>query len=159
MTLALNVAGFLIGLLGMEAVAWATHRWVMHGFAWRWHKGHHEPRKGLFELNDLFAFVFAGIAIGLFAVGALPGWSPVWWAGAGATAYGVLYALFHDALVHNRWGWNLQPRGRYLRSIVQAHHLHHAAEEKDDAVSFGFLRPVNTPQLAAQFRANRARRR
>lgn len=157
MTLALNIAGFVAGLLGMEAVAWATHRWVMHGFAWAWHRGHHQPRAGIFELNDLFAFVFAGVAIGLFAAGAPPGWSPVWWAGLGATAYGVLYALFHDALVHDRWGWNLQPRGRYLRSIVQAHHLHHAARDKDDAVSFAFLTPVNTPRLAAQFRARRAR--
>lgn len=159
MVLLLNILGFFAGLFGMEAVAWATHRYVMHGVGWAWHKGHHEPRKGWFELNDLFAFLFAGVAIALFAVGALPGWSPLWWAGLGATAYGVVYALFHDGLVHDRWGWGLKPRGRYLEGLVQAHKLHHAAVGRDDAVSFGFLRPVDSPRLAAEFRAKRARSR
>jgi hypothetical protein len=31
----------------------------MHGFLWVLHKSHHEPRKGAFELNDLFGFIFA----------------------------------------------------------------------------------------------------
>ena len=28
-----------------------------------WHKSHHEPRNGWFEKNDLYAVVFAGVAI------------------------------------------------------------------------------------------------
>lgn len=155
----LNIAGFVAGLIGMETVAWATHRFVMHGVGWAWHRSHHEPRQGWFELNDLFAFFFAGVAVLLFVIGAQPGLSPLWWAGVGATAYGIIYALFHDGLVHQRWRLPLRPRGRYLEGIVQAHHLHHAASGRDDAVSFGFLTPVNAPRLAAEFRAKRARRR
>lgn len=154
----LNILGFLGGLIGMEAVAWATHRYLMHGIGWTWHRSHHEPRRGWFELNDLFAFVFAGVAIALFAMGVATNLRPVWWAGAGATAYGVIYTLFHDGLVHQRWPLPLKPRGRYLEGLVQAHRLHHAADERDGAVSFGFLIPANVPRLAAEFRAKRARR-
>ena len=27
----------------MEVVAWAAHRYIMHGPAWAWHRDHHEP--------------------------------------------------------------------------------------------------------------------
>ncbi len=159
MALVLNILGFVAGLIGMEAVAWFTHRYVMHGVGWAWHRSHHEPGRRGFELNDLFAFVFAGVAIGLFWIGALrPELRPLWWAGLGATAYGVLYAVAHDVLVHERWGLKIAPRGRYLQSIHQAHKLHHAATGRDDAVSFGFLIPADVPRLAAEFRVKKARR-
>jgi len=32
---------------------------VMHGWGWGWHRSHHEPRRGMFEKNDLFAVVGA----------------------------------------------------------------------------------------------------
>ena len=60
------LAGLLLYLgavLFMEGFAWVMHRYVMHGFLWVWHRSHHEPRTGLFELNDLFAVVFAAPAI------------------------------------------------------------------------------------------------
>ena len=43
----------------MEGVAWATHKYVMHGFLWSWHKDHHLPEEGFFEKNDLFLLIFA----------------------------------------------------------------------------------------------------
>ena len=43
----------------MEFVAWFSHKYMMHGFMWVWHESHHKPRKGRFELNDLFGFMFA----------------------------------------------------------------------------------------------------
>ena len=58
-TLALDIVLFLAAFAFMEGFAWVMHRYVMHGFMWVWHKSHHEPREGLFELNDLFAVVFA----------------------------------------------------------------------------------------------------
>ena len=57
----------LVTVAGMELFAWAAHRWVMHGWGWGWHRSHHEPRGGWFEKNDLYAVVFAGVAIGLIA--------------------------------------------------------------------------------------------
>ena len=47
----------------MEAVAWAAHKYIMHGWGWGWHKSHHEEHDGPFEKNDLYAIVFAIVPI------------------------------------------------------------------------------------------------
>ncbi|WP_374471131.1 sterol desaturase family protein [Phenylobacterium sp.] len=155
MSMVVNTASFLAGVVAMEGVAWATHRYVMHGVLWNWHRSHHEPgRKGP-ELNDLFGLVFAGIAVGLFWLGARPGFAPVWWLAMGMTAYGVLYALVHDGLVHRRFPFPIRPRRGYLLRLVQAHHLHHISHERDGAVSFGFLWAQDPDRLRAQLQAGR----
>ena len=103
LNLLINVALFLGALAFMEGFAWFTHRYVMHGFMWVWHKSHHEPRLGNFELNDLFAVVFAAPAIvGIWlGVNTTLTWAlPV---GLGITAYGAIYFLLHDGLVHRRF--------------------------------------------------------
>jgi hypothetical protein len=41
-----NAGIFLVTIVAMEAVAWAVHRYVMHGVGWGWHRSHHEPREG-----------------------------------------------------------------------------------------------------------------
>jgi beta-carotene 3-hydroxylase len=77
----------------MEGVAAGVHRFVMHGVGWTWHRSHHEPRTRLFEMNDLYAVVFAVISIVCFAAGAkVPA---LWWIGLGMVVYGVLYTLLH----------------------------------------------------------------
>lgn len=151
---ATHAAVFLAALIGMEGVAWLTHRYVMHGPLWVLHKSHHEPHDGGFERNDLFGLGFAAIAVALFAYGTRPGWDIAWWAGCGMTAYGALYAMVHDSLVHRRWPGPLRPRGRYLRRLVQAHRLHHAVTTKAGAVSFGFLIPGDITRLRATLREN-----
>ncbi|HEY8615942.1 sterol desaturase family protein [Phenylobacterium sp.] len=150
------VASFLTGLLGMEAVAWGTHRYLMHGPLWAWHRSHHEPGGRGPELNDLFGLVFAGLALGLFWLGARPDLRPLWWAAMGATAYGLLYALVHDGLVHRRFPFPVTARRGYLLRLVQAHHLHHISQERDGAVSFGFLWAQDPERLRGQLRARRA---
>lgn len=149
-------AAFLLGLIGMEGVAWAMHRYLMHGPLWVLHKSHHAPRAGAFELNDLFGLVFAGLAIGLFALGARPGWGAAWWAAAGTTVYGVLYALLHDGLAHDRWPIKVPARGGYLTRLKQAHRLHHAVPTREGAVSFGFLFPADPRRLAQRLREQRS---
>jgi beta-carotene 3-hydroxylase len=156
MTMLLNLACFLIALAGMEAVAWASHRWIMHGPLWVLHRSHHEPRRGAFEVNDLFAVMFAIPAIAMFWIGTDRGWSWLVWAAAGVTAYGVLYAIVHDGLVHQRWPFRIVPRQGYLRRLVQAHRLHHAVHEKERAVSFGFLAPQDVRRLAQELKLRRA---
>src|SRR5829696_5132034 len=86
----------------MEGFAWFTHKYVMHGFMWVWHRSHHEPRTGAFELNDLFAVVFAAPAIVAiwFGVNGVPWLLPI---GLGITAYGAIYFVFHDGMVHQRF--------------------------------------------------------
>ncbi|MGZ8282038.1 MAG: sterol desaturase family protein, partial [Allosphingosinicella sp.] len=50
---------FLATVIAMEGVAYVAHRWVMHGPGWFLHASHHRPRPGRFELNDLYAAIFA----------------------------------------------------------------------------------------------------
>ena len=38
----------------MEFVAWFSHKYIMHGFLWVWHKDHHKRARFWFERNDLF---------------------------------------------------------------------------------------------------------
>ncbi len=136
----LYTAIFLAVFFAMEGVAWITHKYVMHGFLWSLHKSHHEPRKGAFELNDLFGFFFAAIAIALMAWSAqFGGPASALFAGLGITAYGAVYFFAHDMLVHRRGGFRLNPRKGYLSRLYQAHRLHHAVDGKEGCVSFGFI--------------------
>ncbi|WP_404335931.1 sterol desaturase family protein [Sphingomonas sp. MMS12-HWE2-04] len=131
---------FLATLAGMEAFAYAAHRWVMHGPGWFLHESHHRPRTGAFELNDLYAAIFAVPSFVLLLGGVQLGWWPGFaWIGAGIAAYGAIYFGFHDVIVHKRLAHRYVPRSRYMKRIVQAHRLHHAVELKHGTVSFGFL--------------------
>lgn len=157
------VAAFIVialaVFLAMEWVAWWSHRHIMHGWGWAWHQSHHEPREGLFELNDLYAVVGSVTAIGLFCIGWATG---SWWVYAiasGVTLYGAAYAIFHDGLVHQRWPFQWVPRGGYLRRLIQAHRLHHAVMSKDDAVSYGFLIAPDPKALHAELKRLRVVRR
>ena len=147
-----DAALFLFALVGMEGVAWATHRYLMHGPLWGLHRSHHEPRSGRFELNDLFAAYFALPSMGLIFWGS-HGPSAALWIGFGMTAYGAVYAMFHDGLVHNRFRSPLPLR--LMKRLVQAHRLHHAVHTKHGAVSYGFLWASDVRRLKAQLQAKR----
>lgn len=141
----------------MEAVAWGTHRYVMHGAGWGWHRSHHEPREGAFELNDLYAVVFALLSMLLIYAGSR-GWWPGIPLGLGMTLYGLLYFVVHDGLVHQRWPFRHTPRNAYLRRLVQAHKMHHAVEGREGCVSFGFIYAPPIRRLKAELQASRAAR-
>ncbi|MEO5866029.1 MAG: beta-carotene hydroxylase [Sphingomonas sp.] len=131
---------FLVTVLGMEGFAYAAHRWVMHGPGWFLHASHHAPRHGAWELNDLYAAIFALPSIVLILGGVQLGWWPgCTWIGAGIAAYGAIYFGFHDVIVHQRLPNRYVARSRYMKRIVQAHRLHHVVETKRGTVSFGFL--------------------
>lgn len=153
------IAPLLIVVLtvaAMEAVAWWTHKYIMHGWGWGWHKSHHEPHEGGFELNDLYAVVFAAVSIGLFWWG--QSWWPATWLGAGMMLYGVLYFIAHDGLVHKRWPFTYIPRKGYLKRLYQAHRLHHAVDGKEGCVSFGFIYAPPVPKLVSQLDRNKSAR-
>lgn len=133
-----NTLLFLVALAGMEAVAYYTHKYVMHGFLWSLHGSHHVPKHGRFEKNDLFAVFFAIPSVLLIYLG-VNVYDPLLWLGLGMTAYGFVYFAFHDVLVHRRIPHGYVPKSGYLRRIMQAHHMHHAGKGKDDRVSFGFV--------------------
>ena len=140
MSIAVGILLFFGTILGMEAVAYGAHRWVMHGPGWFLHESHHRQRKGLFELNDLYALIFAIPSILLLLGGVHLGWGS-WaiWVGAGIAAYGAIYFGFHDVIVHQRIGHRYMTRSTYMKRIIQAHRLHHATSGKHGSVSFGFL--------------------
>lgn len=135
----------------MEGVAGLTHRYVMHGWGWGWHKSHHEPPAGRFERNDLYALVFAAISI-LFLGPLVLVWAGFWWVGIGMVAYGILYVLLHDGLVHRRFSAGGVPRSGYLKRLMQAHRLHHAVRGREGCVSFGFLYAPPVEALRRQLR-------
>jgi beta-carotene 3-hydroxylase len=140
MSVAFGLLLFVLTILAMEGVAYAAHRWVMHGPGWFLHESHHRDRPGMFELNDLYAVIFALPSIMLIQGGVNLGWGS-WavWVGAGIAGYGLIYFGFHDVIVHRRVGHRYLPRSSYMKRIVQAHRLHHIVESKTGAVSYGFL--------------------
>ncbi len=148
---------FVAIILAMEGVAHVAHRWVMHGPGWFLHASHHAPRTGTWELNDLYAAIFAIPSIALLLGGVQLGWGD-WatWTGAGIAAYGAIYFGFHDVIVHRRLAHRYVPRSAYMKRIVQAHRIHHAVESKHGTVSFGFLWAPPAEVLKARLAATGA---
>ncbi|MDT9598971.1 sterol desaturase family protein [Sphingosinicella rhizophila] len=145
----------LVTILAMEGVAYAAHRWIMHGPGWFLHASHHRERTGRFEANDLYALIFALPSILLLYGGVHLAWGE-WaiWVGAGIAAYGAIYFGFHDVIVHRRIGHRYLPRSAYMKRIIQAHRLHHATTSKYGSVSFGFLHAPRPEILKARLAAS-----
>jgi beta-carotene 3-hydroxylase len=144
---------FLVTLAGMEAFAYAAHRWIMHGPGWFLHASHHRARRGMWELNDLYAAIFAVPSFVLILGGAQLGWWPGFaWIGAGIAGYGAIYFGFHDVIVHQRMRHRYVPRSSYMKRIVQAHRLHHVVETREGTVSFGFLYAPKPEALKAELK-------
>lgn len=132
----------VLAYVGMEFMAWFTHKFVMHGILWKWHEDHHKPRhekQGFFEKNDRFFLVFAIPSMLCYMAGGL--WGPTWvlFIGVGISLYGLTYFLIHDVYIHQRFRWFRQLDGRYSRAILRAHGAHHAKTTKEDGESFGLL--------------------
>lgn len=130
----------LAAFLGMECVAWLTHKYVMHGLLWRLHKDHHKKEsKGFLEDNDFFFLIFAlpGIA-GLF-FGMQNDYNFLFWIGLGITMYGATYFLVHDIMIHQRFKLFRNTNSTYLIAIRRAHKMHHKHLGKEEGECFGML--------------------
>ena len=148
-----NILIIIATFVAMEFVAWSSHKYIMHGFGWSWHRDHHEPHDHALEKNDLYAVVFGTFVFFLFLVGYY--WSePLWWAALGITIYGLIYTVVHDGLVHQRY-FRWVPRRGYAKRLVQAHWLHHATIGKQGGVSFGFVFARDPAVLKQELRAQR----
>lgn len=144
---------FVATIIGMEGFAYVAHRWIMHGPGWFLHASHHRPRSGNWELNDLYAAIFAVPSFVLLLGGAQLGWWPGFiWIGAGIAAYGAIYFGFHDIIVHKRLNHRYLPKSVYMKRIIQAHRLHHVVETKGGNVSFGFLYAPKPEALKAELK-------
>lgn len=138
MNILINV-GIVIGtILVMEAWAWFMHKYLLHGPLWFLHKTHHEPQPSWWEWNDLVSILYAVAA----AAGILNGaadFSWPFWVGIGITAYGVLYFVFHDIIIHRRVKVKYHFESTYINRLIRAHKKHHKHMQKHDSEAFGFL--------------------
>ena len=151
MTVFANAALFFGTIIAMEFVAKYSHKYIMHGWGWGWHASHHNDHTDTFERNDLYAVVFALPSFLLVLAGSIYD-NPILWIGAGMTAYGFLYFVVHDGLVHNRWPFRVVPKNAYLKRLVQAHRMHHAVHGRDGCVSFGFVIAPDISKLKQELR-------
>ena len=123
-----------------EFVAWFTHKYVMHGFLWIWHKSHHTKHDHALEKNDWFAVVFSIPSIGFIYYGSLLTYNPYLIAvGIGIFCYGLFYLLFHDIIVHRRIRIKFIAKHPYMKRIMKAHYVHHKVHTREGAEAFGFL--------------------
>ena len=128
-----------VAFLGMEVVAWATHKYVMHGFLWKLHNDHHNEHTGFFERNDLFFLIFAiPSALGIYLGMTSNNYVPVW-IGYGIALYGFAYFMFHDIYIHRRFKWLRDIDHPYFMAIRRAHKIHHKKRGKEDGECFGML--------------------
>ncbi|SDT49040.1 beta-carotene 3-hydroxylase [Mucilaginibacter mallensis] len=127
----------LLSMVGMEAFSWAIHKYLFHGPLWFIHKSHHGHKHGKFELNDLFSVLFASIALWLMWLGHIM-LDYRFWMGTGISLYGIIYFIFHDWFIHNRFK-SFKTNNKYLLKIRRAHKLHHKSMEKHPAEEFGLL--------------------
>ena len=132
---------FLSGFGLMELVAWAAHKYLMHGPLWFIHKDHHTPGPGAFQTNDLFFLIFAtpswlSIQMGLesefYSLAAF---------GFGILGYGIAYVLVHEVMIHRRLKFMKAPASTYWQRILKQHQKHHQTPHRDGALFFGMLWP------------------
>lgn len=126
----------VVAFVAMEGVSYLSHRFVMHGFGFGWHRSHHQQRNRCFERNDLYPLFFSTLAVAcsVLAAAGVPGCTGI---AVGVTAYGVAYAVVHEAYIHRRVPLPL-PRTRYFEWTRDAHRLHHLYGGEP----YGMLLPV-----------------
>jgi beta-carotene 3-hydroxylase len=142
MTWLFYIGCILAAYIGMEFMAWFTHKYIMHGILWKWHEDHHKPdlKEGFFEKNDRFFLVFAIPSALCYMFGSLYlDYRFLLFIGIGISLYGLTYFLIHDVYIHQRFKWFRQLDGKYSRAILRAHGAHHAIQTKEDGESFGLL--------------------
>lgn len=124
----------------MEVVTWLTHKYVMHGFLWYFHRDHHQPGyPHPFEKNDFFFVIFAMPSILLFHFGLVNGIDYRFFIGLGIFLYGLCYFLVHDVLIHQRFKWFKKTKNPYLIGLRKAHKRHHKHLGKEEGECFGML--------------------
>jgi len=137
----LQILILLAAFLAMEFVAWFTHKYVMHGPLWYFHRDHHtNENPGFFERNDFFFLLFAVPGMICIYLGWRAGWESVLlWIGLGITMYGIAYFLVHDIFIHQRFKLFRNANNLYFKAIRRAHKVHHKHLTKEDGECFGML--------------------
>ena len=139
MNLILGIFIILITFFAMEIVAWATHKYLMHGFLWRLHKDHHiVDKNNKFQKNDFFFLIFAIPSMILIYIG-FEHYNIYLFLGLGIALYGLGYFIVHEIIIHKRLPFLKKSNNTYIKSIRMAHKVHHKTLGKYGATSFGML--------------------
>ena len=133
--ISITMAVFLV----MEGITWLTHKYIMHGLLWSWHKDHHQPGYGIFEKNDRFFLVFAIPSSILIFLGSSNGLSLPFFIGLGIMFYGLAYFFVHDIFIHQRFKFFTRSKNPYFRALRKAHKVHHKHLGKEQGECFGML--------------------
>jgi beta-carotene 3-hydroxylase len=125
----------------MEGVAWAMHKYIMHGPFWNLHSDHHARKNhnSPFERNDTFFVFFSVLAITAFSLWSVFGLILFLGIGMGISVYGVAYFVIHDLFIHQRVKIWRNTKNPYLKAIRRAHKVHHKHLNKEDGECFGML--------------------
>jgi beta-carotene 3-hydroxylase len=123
----------------MEFMAWFTHKYIMHGFMWYFHKDHHQHEPGFFEKNDVFFLIFAVPSWLCIMLGMMNNNFYVAAIGFGIAIYGLSYFLVHDVFIHQRFKWFRDSKNSYLLALRKAHKIHHKHLGKEKGEVFGML--------------------
>lgn len=146
-----NIGLFVGAYFFMEFIAWTNHKYIMHGFLWKWHKDHHtnDFRKSEdeahyykgFEKNDLFSLVYAIPSMLLIICGFMLHINALLFIGFGFTFYGLTYFIIHDIVIHKRFQVPFLQKlnNRYLQALKKAHKAHHQPRNVNDFGNFGLL--------------------
>ncbi len=136
----INILITLLAFLGMEGVAWLTHKYVMHGWLWNLHADHHKKdHYNFLEKNDYFFLIFAVPGIICLFWGMHLHFNFLFWIGLGITIYGAAYFFIHDLFIHQRIKVMSKTRMGYFLAIRRAHKVHHKHTGKEEGECFGML--------------------
>jgi len=140
MAISIQIAIGVLAFVLMEAVAWLSHKYIMHGVLWSWHKDHHKKtHDSWFERNDLFFVMYASYSIGFFLLWKYDFFEAGLPIGIGIFCYGWTYFIVHDIFIHQRFKVFRKANNRYAVAVRRAHKMHHKHIGKEDGECFGML--------------------
>jgi beta-carotene 3-hydroxylase len=137
-----NLLLLVLAYLFMEFVAWFSHKYIMHGFMWSFHKDHHVKNlvfNSFFEKNDIFFLLYATPAIILLIAGFAGHINSLIAIGTGITLYGFTYFFIHDVIIHHRIPLKFNFKSGYMASLIKAHEAHHFGKNVKDFKIYGLL--------------------
>lgn len=129
----------LLSWFVMEFMAFATHKYLMHGGMWFFHKDHHQVEPGFFEKNDVFFLIYAVPSWLCIMLGMMTDHYVPVWIGYGIALYGFTYFMIHDVYIHRRFKWLRDIDHPYFMAIRKAHKVHHKHLGKEHGECFGML--------------------
>ena len=130
----------LSAVVGMEFMAWFSHKYIMHGFLWSLHADHHKKdHDSWFERNDAFFIFYAIVSIGFFLLWQYDILAIGLAIGLGIFAYGIAYFIVHDIFIHQRFKMFRNANNFYAKGVRRAHKMHHKHIGKEHGECFGML--------------------